>query len=189
MKKLLLTVSCMMFGAMSPVMADDFKFAQSQSVDGTTLQRVAQAEFGYLLLDISKSALYVDTSVQAPIGIMTPGYAKAIEIEYLLDVSKEKFTELTLEALNENWPKETLARYKTQIAAFCKLYEDVKEGERYMLKWKQGYGLELLKNGRSVGKETDSNAAYVILSIWLGRAAADQDHLNDLLAQWRSAKR
>lgn len=163
------------------------EFTETKTADGLTLNKVAVATFGYLLFDISKSALYVNPSEVKPASIMTPGYSKAIEIKYLLSVSKEKFTELTWEALRKGWPKETLARYKSQIDAFCALYQDVEKGERYSLFWKQGYGLELAKNGLVLGRETNSDAAYVILSIWLGRAAADEDHLKEMLKLWRAS--
>lgn len=185
MKKLLPLLLAPLLSLASGVVQAEF--AVVKQVNGETMSKVGQATYSYLLIDLTETALYINPSQPKPKNIMTPAYSKIVEIKYEVDVDAAKFVELTHEALEKGWPKETLALYQKDIDLFCSWYQDVVENDRYTLAWKQGHGLTLSLNDKALGTIKDQNAAYVILSVWLGQAVLDKKHLNRLLDQWQES--
>lgn len=153
---------------------------------GTALEKVGEVDYRFLWKRITTAGLYVDETRPRPApGILAIDYPKAVLIEYGVGVTAERFRDMTRESLAEAWPASELERHAQSIDRLCAWFRDVEAGDRYALYWLPGDGLTLTLNGEALGRIEDPQAAQIVLSLWLGRAAVSEDQRDRLLALWR----
>lgn len=153
------------------------------------LSKVAEARYSILWKRITDVALYVDPEQPRPDdGILDPDYAKYITIEYGLSVSAERFRRMSLDLLEDNWPRAELDKNRESVDRFLGWLEGVKNGDRYAVYWLPDQGLSLALNGEVLGSLDSAEGAAVVLSLWLGRAAVSESQRDELLAIWRGDK-
>ena len=152
-------------------------------------QTVAADTYKLLWKEITYTELQVDGEQAMPAegDILTPSYAKQIIIRYGLSVSAERFRKLTDDSLADGYSEEELAPHRRAIDTFNSWYLGVEKGDKYRLSWQPDVGLSLHHNEAHLGTLADAQAAQVILSVWLGRAAVSEDQRDSFLRQWRSA--
>lgn len=164
-------------------------FPAEVAVGEVRLSKVAEARYSILWKRITDVALYVDPEQPRPDdGILDPGYAKYITIEYGLSVSAERFRKMSLELLEDNWPRAELDKNRESVDRFLGWLEGVKNGDRYAVYWLPDQGLSLALNGKVLGSLDSAEGAAVVLSLWLGRAAVSESQRDELLAIWRGDK-
>tara|TARA_R110001583_G_scaffold461_2_gene4291 strand:- start:426 stop:989 length:564 start_codon:yes stop_codon:yes gene_type:complete len=150
--------------------------------------RTVSAEtFSLLWKDLTYTRLQVDPQQALPASgdILAPDYAKQIIIEYKVGVSAERFRSMTDKALTGAYSPAELAPAKADIALFSSWYKSVEKGQQYRLAWLPERGLQLYLNEEHLGAIQDPNAAALILSVWLGRAAVSESQRDTMLAAWR----
>jgi hypothetical protein len=154
-----------------------------------TWQTVAKAEVKLLWKTLAVTRLSVVPTATPPGDgdILNPGYAKQIEIEYGLGVSAERFRSMTRKALDTTYPESLLATHREVLEQFGAWYLPVEKGDRYRLSWLPEQGLTLFLNDIRLGQVENAQAAQLILSVWLGPAAVDEDLRDEVLKDWRLA--
>ena len=150
---------------------------------------VSAETFSLLWKDLTYTQLQVDPQQALPLSgdILTPDYAKQIIIEYKVGVSAARFRKMTQTALTDAYSAEELAGATADIAHFCDWYKSVEKGGQYRLTWRPELGLRLYFNDEYLGEIRDPNAAALILSVWLGRAAVSESQRDIMLAAWRQS--
>lgn len=172
----LITFVCLLAAAVPPVHAANW-------------QTIAADSYKLLWKEITYTQLQVDTAQPAPVDgdILDPGYAKQIIIQYGLSVSAERFRKLAIDSLEEAYSENELAPHRDAINTFNNWYLGVEKGDKYRLSWQPSRGLSLHHNGERLGTLQAAEAAQVILSVWLGRAAVSGDQRDYFLKEWRGA--
>lgn len=150
-------------------------------------QTAAAAEYKLLWQRLTYTELQVDPKQAAPAAgdILDPDYAKRIVIEYGVGVSAERFRDMTRESLEDAFSAEALAPFDQDIQQFCDLFKPVEKGDRYSLDWQMDSGLALSLNGEVLGRVDNPQAAQIILSVWLGKAAISESQRDEMLTQWQ----
>lgn len=153
------------------------------------LAKVGETEHRLLWKRITVSGLYVDPRQPVPADgdILAPHYRKALMIHYGIGVSAQRFENMSRQALADAWPAPALEPIRPQLSRFYSWFEPVEAGDRYTLYWSPEHGLALELNGRETGRLCHPEAAAVIMSIWLGRAAISGEERDRLLAAWRGS--
>ena len=151
------------------------------------LKQVAESEYRLFWKSITTARLAVNPEASAPRDILDPGYEKRLGIEYHIGVSKERFVKMAEDALQDNYSDGELEPHRDAVEQFYGMLDAVSDGDRYQLHWQPGNGLQLLRNGKSVGLIESEEGSRLILSIWLGRAAISEGQRDDVLKQWRSS--
>ncbi len=161
----------------------------SHSAQATDWQTVAADHYKLLWKTITYTQLHIDPSQPAPADgdILNPAYGKQIVIEYGLAVSAERFRKLTLDRLEDSYSDAELAAHRPAIERFNSWYLGVEKGDRYRLSWQPAQGLSLFHNDHHLGTLNEPQAAAVILSVWLGRAAISEEQRDYFLGEWRGA--
>ena len=185
-----LRVTILLLGGFGAASGAAETFPAEVSVAGVRLSKVAEARYSILWKRITDVALYVDPGQPRPADgdILDTGYAKYVTIEYGLTVSAERFREMSLELLEDNWPRAELDRNRESVDRFLGWLRGVKNGDRYAVYWLPGRGLSLALNGETLGTLGDAEGAAVVLSLWLGRAAVSESQRDELLAIWQGDK-
>ena len=93
---------------------------------------------------------------------------KRLEIRYHVSIKGEKFGESAEPFLKKNVPAEVLAVIRQRIEQLNRLYQDVKEGDRYALDYAPGKGTTLSLNGSPLGTIEGADFASAYFAIWLG---------------------
>ncbi len=152
-------------------------------------QTVAADRYKLLWKELTYTELQIDPRQSAPASgdILDPAYGKQIVIEYGLAVSAERFRKLTLDCLADNYSDAELAAHRSAIGQFNSWYLGVEKGDRYRLSWQPEQGLSLYHNQRHLGTLNEPEAAAIILSVWLGRAAVSESQRDYFLGEWRRA--
>lgn len=148
-------------------------------------QQAATADYRFFLIKVTRAQLYIDPEIQPVNHILNPTYPKWLKIKYHLAVNAQKLSELTLEALADNYDASALANHQLDIDKFISWYRDVEGGDEYSLVWQPERGLQLNFNDQPVGTIENAQSAQVILSVWLGKAAVSESQRDDILNQWK----
>lgn len=158
------------------------------SAQASAWETVAADRFKLLWKELTYTQLQIDPTQAPPAdgNILDPGYSKQIIIEYALSVSAARFRSLTIDSLEEHYQDRELAPYRHEIERFSQWYIGVEKGDRYQLRWQADVGLTLQHNDQILGTLKDPNAAALILSVWLGRAAVSESQRDQFLAEWRA---
>ena len=93
---------------------------------------------------------------------------KRLEIRYHVSIKGEKFGESAEAFLKKNVPAEVLAVIRQRIEQLNRLYQDVKEGDRYALDYAPEKGTTLSLNGSPLGTVEGADFAAAYFAIWLG---------------------
>jgi hypothetical protein len=162
-------------------------FSMSALAEPAQWQTAASAEYKLLWKRLTYTELQIksDQLDTVPDNILSTDYAKRIVIQYGVGVSAERFRDMTRDSLDDAFSKQELAPYNRQIEEFCGWFDAVEKDDRYSLTWEPNRGLTLARNASPVGVVKDADAAAIILSVWLGRAAISESQRDDMLAQWR----
>ena len=161
----------------------------SAGLNASEWTTVSSDTFKLLWKPITYTELQVDSAQSRPANadILDSGYAKRVVIEYKLDVSAERFSDMTQDALADAFDEAELAPYQQDVDRFCSWYLGVDKGDRYSLAWRPKRGLLLSHNDRELGVIENPDAAAMILSVWLGRAAVSESQRDAMLKDWRQA--
>lgn len=141
-----------------------------RTIDGKRFEAYAHGGRQFILVggDITTHYQYVCPDEPAPDTIMYPGYSKAIEYLFHIDVPAVVQQDEFRKKLKKIWPKETLAMHQAEVDSFMQAMVNVKKSDTYMLVWTQANGLQAYHNGDFIYATKDANAATLLIAIDFG---------------------
>ena len=132
--------------------------AQSQQL---TLKN--QAVLTYLWADVYAAALYTPSDVSAK-QAWAQQKALRLTLYYFRDIDRNDVIKAATATLER---QQTSARLKPEIDKLHASFRDIRSGDRYVLDFRPGRGLNLEINGQVVFSSRDDELARTYLSLWL----------------------
>ena len=130
------------------------------------LKGVALGKYA-LLFKVGVAALYGPSDPRLT-SLQPPDRPLRLEIEYLMDISRERFIEAAMKTLRNQHSESTLRRYSNEIGRMHSFYRDVEKGDRYALTYHPTIGTTLELNGKFLGVVPSPEFARLYFGIWLG---------------------
>lgn len=115
---------------------------------------------------------------------MSDSHAKQVTMHFVRDVSADRIQRALLEGIQRNATDPELAVIQPFIDQFARaIHRDVKEDDRFVIRWLPGGTTTSIFEGREVSTITSALFAKVLWSIWFGdHAVVNRDHLVRFLA-------
>ncbi|WP_019583156.1 chalcone isomerase family protein [Thioalkalivibrio sp. ALE16] len=145
---------------------DGVRFAESVTIDNTTVPLRAGRLYRYTVFRVYVGALYVPEEV-APEDVLTADVPKRLELEYLRAISADDFRRSGNRLLEDQQDSETLAALADRLDTFNAAYRDMEAGDRYALEYRPGHGTRLLQNGTPLVEVPGHDFAEAYFGIWL----------------------
>lgn len=179
---LILPLLLIALGAAMPAAATRFPervdVAGLDRADGLSLRGSATWRYASMIR-VYAAALYLPReATQSRILGEVP---RRLEIEYFRRIEADDFARLTRHGIERNVDPAQLRALRDRIESLCRLYEDVRKGDRYAITYVPGRGTELSKNGVVRGRIEGADFAEAFFAIWLGEAPIDRDLKRALL--------
>jgi hypothetical protein len=150
-------------------------------VDEGNLPLIGSATLSRYFIKGCDIALY--STHQGVGSVLSEEVPRCLEFYYYRDVSADQLSQAAWKILNEAWPPNVLAEHQEAINRLNALYKPVGKGDRYRLLYVPGHGVELILNGKSLGKVPGDDMASIYFSIWLGEKPLDHDLRAKLLGE------
>jgi hypothetical protein len=125
------------------------------------------------------AALYLPADV--PGKDVLQDQPKRLELSYHVSIKGREFGESAELYLDKNVSPQDLARIRPRIEQLNKLYQDVKEGDRYALTYAPGKGTTLSLNNKPLGTIEGADFAASYFAIWLGAKPISEAMRDDLI--------
>jgi hypothetical protein len=170
MKQTLLALSlCMVLGVACAKECKGIDFPEQIQVDSS---RLVLNGLGLRLATIFKvsvyvAALYVPKASGDPATILRTDTAKQIILHFVRNVGVGDLRKGWTEGFEKN-ANGTLPALKDRIATFNSWMGDMKAGQRVILTYTPGAGVEVKVNGAAKGIIKGDDFARVLFAIWLG---------------------
>ncbi|WP_019595018.1 chalcone isomerase family protein [Thioalkalivibrio sp. ALM2T] len=145
---------------------DGVRFANTVTIDDTTVPLRAGRLYRYTIFRVYVGALYVPEDV-APDDVLTADVPKRLELEYLRAISADDFRKSGNSLLEDQQTPDTLAALADRLETFNAAYRDMEAGDRYALEYRPGHGTRLLQNGTPLVEVPGHDFATAYFGIWL----------------------
>ncbi|AKJ95656.1 hypothetical protein TVD_09935 [Thioalkalivibrio versutus] len=145
---------------------DGVRFADSVTIDDTTVPLRAGRLYRYTIFRVYVGAFYVPEDV-APDDVLTADVPKRLELEYLRAISADDFRKSGNRLLEDQQSPEALAALSDRLETFNAAYRDMESGDRYALEYRPGRGTRLLQNGTPLVEVPGRDFAEAYFGIWL----------------------
>lgn len=173
-------------GAGDPAMGNTYVY---EDVAFDTNVRVAEEDLELKGVAVGKYALFFKVGVAGLYGPSDSGLTPLessdrpfrLEIEYLMDIPKERFIEAAVKTLRNQHSEATLRRFSKEIGRMHSFYRDVEKGDRYTLSYHPQIGTTLELNGQFLGAVPSPEFARLYFGIWLGEKPVSDSLREDLL--------
>ena len=155
------------------------KFAPEITVDARTLPLRGTGRLVWMrLVTVYDAALYLPGDV--PGKDVLQDVPKRLELSYHISIKGTKFGESAEPYLEKNTSPQELQRLRPRIEQLNRLYQDVKEGDRYALTYLPGKGMTLSLNNEPLGTIEGADFAASYFAIWLGAKPISNAMRDDL---------
>ncbi|MEM7407710.1 MAG: chalcone isomerase family protein [Pseudomonadota bacterium] len=167
--------------AAKQVTVDGQTFQDPVTEGGATLAMRGAMTYEYLFWTLYTAALYLPADAKA--ADVLSDVPKRLELVYRREIERDAFIEAGNTVLERSVAPAVLARIQPQIAQLHKAYQDVAEGDRYVLAYDPGVGTSLDFNGKRVVTVPGAEFAAAYFAIWLGAEPLDEALRDTLLGR------
>ncbi len=119
------------------------------------------------------AGLYLETTTSDASTILASDQIRRVEMVMMRDLGKEKIIEAVETGLEKN-SKDKMAALKPSLDQFKAGLTDLKEGEKLVITYIPGAGINL-QSGAKVISITGKDFADALFGVWLGKYPVDQD--------------
>lgn len=159
---------------------EDVCFEQQLTEGGETLHLVGLGKMRYWGFSLYVAALYLPSGAN-PQDVLNPEVKKKLVIHYLREFQPDDFIKSGEKTIRKN-ELVNFADIQGALAKFNKLYQPVKEGDRYSLAYTPQSGLALALNGEELGRVESAKFQEAYLGIWLGKYSISEELREKLLS-------
>lgn len=154
---------------------------------GTTLHLngmgVRVKKVAFIGVKVYVAGLYLVEKSSDPAQILNADAPRQLVMHFLYkEVGKAKLVEAWNEGFEKN-AKDQVGALKARIEKFNGLWPDMKSGDRAVLTYLPGTGVEVEIKGQKVGTIEGKDFADALFSIWLGPNPPNEDLKNGLLGK------
>ncbi len=165
---LCITLYCSpLFAEDNPVCLDNVCFNSQITTEHSVVPLLGTKSFTYYFFHVYDIALYGPTEKRSIDGVLSD-VPKSLILHYHRDFSPEEITYAADQILKEN-PDLDYQAISDRIKEINKLYQGVKPGDRYELRYEPKVGTTLLFNGQKKGTIPGSDFAKAYFGIWLSK--------------------
>lgn len=183
---LALLLNCSVFGnvalSQNPVSEDCTSktcFPTKIRIGSSEVPLLGSKLFRYYLWTAYSIALYGPADARS-IEKINSDVPKKLVLEYRLDFTAKEIIDAADQLLKKN-PDVDMAKIQPQLDQINKLYQSIKEGERYSLEYEPGKGTTLIKNETVLGTISGADFGKHYLGIWLSTYPISDSMRDDLL--------
>ena len=173
----------------SPATAKDpdaAKFPATLKVSGKPLKRVGNGIREKYFLKVYAIGTYSESGSCDPQTIISAEETKLIRLEFLRDLSAEKFTASLSEAFDRALPAGD-NELKAQVAQFMGWFKsEGKEGATYEFTYKAGKGTMLNHNDKTLGQIPGKKFSDLLWGIYYGDKTCCEDLRDELIKSCKS---
>ncbi|MQX53378.1 chalcone isomerase family protein [Alcanivorax sediminis] len=105
-----------------------------------------------------------------------------LSFRYFREVPGDAFGKAAMHFLEKNLPASQFTRLEPELKSFNQHYQDVDDGDRYVLVYEDG-GLTLTLNGQALAEQQGDDFARAYLTIWFGQDPYSETMKETLLGQ------
>ena len=148
------------------------------------LRQIGQGQAYYLgFIKVYEATLFGERQTAAQ-NILSPTASKCLRLDYAVEVGRQDFIEAAKTVLARQYSEQQLAQVQPDVATLHSSYQDVQEGDSYLLCYDSQSGQTTLSlNRKPVVTLNSPEFAAIYFGIWLGeQAPLDQKLRKDLLA-------
>lgn len=155
-------------------------FEQTKTLQGRNFPVRGLADFRYFFMDVYTAALYAPGS--ADLNNILSGIPKSLILNYHRRIKKEWMIKAAQDRLAAN-PQVNLPALRSRLNQMNAVYEDVKEGDRYELRYEPGRGTSLYLNGRLKTTIPGEDFQRAYFGIWLSEKPISKKFRDQLFAE------
>lgn len=144
------------------------------------LELKSSYKFTYYMFDVYQVELYLPSQSQAKEALKD--IPKRLSFKYNRDIPAETLIEKANESLADI-PGFSFDKFKTELQTINDSYQDVKEGDSYVMQYTPGIGTELIFNGNILTTISGYDFARNYFSIWLSEYSFSKDLFKMLTKQ------
>lgn len=155
----------------------------AQDIDAT-LELKAEYTFTYYWLDVYTVKLYLPQNVENK--DVLNNINKRLEFTYHRNIKSKVLVEKAIESLERN-PEFSFEKYEKELKAINDKYENVNDGDMYILSYDKKEGISLIKGNKDSKKREslvtvrNSEFAKYYYGIWLSKYALGKGVYNALV--------
>jgi len=174
MKRSLLLLSLMPFQLVS---ANNFE--PVISLDNFTLQQCSVVPIKVMLFNLGDVALYRE---QCNEDTELTSQPLQLSFIYKRSFDADDFQKSSVELLKRNLDENTYASIEQALVKFNAGYQQAEKGDRYDIRYSDGSGLLLFKNGQQLSQSDNAQLGRLYFDIWFGQDPFSKGMKKDLLA-------
>jgi len=152
------------------------------------MKSMGHGDVRYLgLIKIYEATLYAQASLDNE-TILDTNISKCLQLEYAISLSTDDFILGANTILARQQSVKKLSQLQPEIDLLHRAYQDVKEGDNYLLCYKaEDFTTTLALNGRNLVTITSADFGSVYFGIWLNPVAPIDQTLRDNLLKYRGS--
>ena len=160
--------------ALSPALAQAQEPKTSEELQKCTQARVQALGF----IEVASASLWLDACNQ--VALKPP---LRLQFDYVRSVPGNAMARAAMAMVERNLPEEQFSELENRLQTFSDRYQDIEDGDRYSLIYREDGRVEMRLNGEVLATEQGHEYAY--LQIWFGPKPYSRDMKQVLLGDAR----
>ncbi len=184
MKKLVAMLLLAISFQASALEVEGVKLDDKAQVDGATLQLNGAGLRNVFFIKMYVAALYLAEKKQSSEAVLADAGAKRIALHVLIEGGPDRFLNGFRKGIEKNHSKQELEALHERMAAFDKLFGDIKEfkkGDVIAFDWLPGVATRVSVNGKELGRIAGEDFYRALLTIWIGGKPVKEELKKELL--------